>query len=90
MGDRWTGRKLTRAKKSPRPPIDWRGQGRTNMEITITLSGEDLDRLYAIKGQDQTPTEYARELLIDTLHTLHPQAPKYDSEGRIIHAVGVS
>lgn len=48
------------------------------------LSEEDTERLFAIKedvGKDNlTGNEYAKELLVKTLHQLHPEIVKYDDD----------
>lgn len=48
------------------------------------LSEEDTERLFAIKedkGKDNlTGNEYAKELLVKTLHQLHPEIVKYDND----------
>ena len=52
------------------------------------LSEEDTERLFAIKEDkgknDLTGNEYAKELLVKTLHQLHPRTVKYDDYGERI------
>lgn len=47
------------------------------------LSEEDTERLFAIKEdkgkENLTGNEYAKELLVKTLHQLHPKIVKYDN-----------
>ena len=49
------------------------------------LSEEDTERLFAIKENkgksDLTGNEYAKELLVKTLHQMHPKTVKYDEYG---------
>lgn len=48
------------------------------------LSEEDTERLFAIKEdkgkENLTGNEYAKELLVKTLHQLHPEIVKYDND----------
>lgn len=52
------------------------------------LSEEDTERLFAVKEEkgksDLTGNEYAKELLVKTLHQLHPRTVKYDDYGERI------
>lgn len=48
------------------------------------LSGEDYDRLYALKEESGkahlTGNEYAKILLENTLHKMHPERVEFDDE----------
>ena len=56
-------------------------------EFTFYLTPADTDRLFALKAaaglEDLTGNEYAKQLLIDELHRLHPKAVKNDEGGEI-------
>lgn len=52
------------------------------------LSEEDTDRVFILKqlqGEDKmTGNEFAKELLINTLHSQYPSTPKVDESGEYI------
>ena len=59
-------------------------------EFSFYLSGEDTDRLFAIKDlqgrRDLTGNEFARMLLEDELWRLFPAVPQFDDDGNVINA----
>jgi hypothetical protein len=59
-------------------------------EIKFYISGNDLDRLFAIKslqGKDKlTGNDFAEELLTRELHRLFPAIPDFDDNGRLLNA----
>jgi hypothetical protein len=51
-------------------------------QFEFRLSDEDTSRIFALKEEagkdDLTANDYARELLIKTIHRLYPEPVKYD------------
>lgn len=58
------------------------------VKFEFYLSGEDTDRIFALKkaaGKDDlSGNEYARELLEATLYRMHPKRPEFDEMGNEI------
>lgn len=54
------------------------------VEVKFYLNDNDVDRLWALKeetGKTQiSSNEFAKELLEQTLHRMHPEKVKYDEE----------
>ena len=52
------------------------------------LGNEDTDRLFSVKASrdknNLTGNEFARELLVEELHRLHPGVVRYDENGEEI------
>ena len=60
------------------------------MEINIVLTGEDAERLFAIRDlqerHDLTVGDFAKELLTRELKRLFPPVPKYNEDEELINA----
>ena len=54
------------------------------VEIKFNILEEDMDRLWALKEKrgenDMTGNQFAKELLVETLHKLQPKVHKEDVE----------
>lgn len=54
------------------------------VEVKFYLNDNDVDRLWALKeeaGKTQiSSNEFAKELLDQTLHKMHPEKVKYDED----------
>lgn len=53
-------------------------------QFEFYLSNDDVERLFALKEDAKkdhlTGNEYAKELLVNTLHRMHPETVRYDEE----------
>ena len=59
-----------------------------SVRFEFYLSDDDTDRLYAIKESNEksffTGNEYAKELLENQLHKIHPEKVEFDENGKLI------